>query len=200
MAKSRKNEEPPRSGQSPQEQAERLARNLGGSAHQIWLAGMGAFGRAQVEGTKLFENLAREGSRMESNARQFADHQTQATRSAIESSVASARHQAAGTWERLEKTFEDRVYRTLDKFGVPAREDLTDLSRRVDALTAELRKQGASPAPARAAAKKTARPAAPRSPAKSPPRKASAKKAPARKAGAKKSTRRAPASGPASKR
>jgi hypothetical protein len=43
--------------------------------------------------------------------------------------------------------FEDRVQRALGKLGVPGREDLAELSRRVEGLTAELRRQNGSAAP-----------------------------------------------------
>ena len=52
--------------------AEGLPRSIMDSAQQIWLAGMGAFGRAQEEGTKLFETLVREGSTLESKTRRMA--------------------------------------------------------------------------------------------------------------------------------
>ena len=35
----------------PEAQAERLSKSISESAQQIWLAGVGAFGRAQAEGT-----------------------------------------------------------------------------------------------------------------------------------------------------
>jgi hypothetical protein len=38
------------------------------------------------------------------------------------------------------------VQRALNRLGVPGREDLVDLSARVDALTGELRKLGGKPA------------------------------------------------------
>ena len=48
-----------RGGGNAQDQADRLSRTLTESAQQIWLAGVGAFGRAQAEGAKLFEALVR---------------------------------------------------------------------------------------------------------------------------------------------
>src|SRR3546814_18597127 len=48
-----------------QAQAEKLSKTLSESAQQIWLAGVGAFGRAQAEGTKLFEGLVKEGLNLE---------------------------------------------------------------------------------------------------------------------------------------
>lgn len=168
-------------GAGAQEQAERLSKTLSESAQQIWLAGVGAFGRAQAEGTKLFEGLVKEGLTLEQTARKFTGGQAGALRDAVESKVGQARERATDTWDRLEKVFEERVQRALVKLGVPGRDDLAELSERVDALTAELRRQGgAAPARKAAAAKKTAKPAAAAAkPAKAKaPRKAVAKPKP----------------------
>lgn len=159
---------------SAQEQAERLSKTLSESAQQIWLAGVGAFGRAQAEGTKLFEGLVKEGLNLEQTARKFTGGQASVLRDAVESKVGQARERATDTWDRLEKVFEERVQRALVKLGVPNRDDLAGLSDRVDALTAELRRQGGG-APAAKAAKATAT----KTPAKkaAAPRKAAAKSA-----------------------
>ena len=138
-----------------QDQAERLSKTLSESAQQIWLAGVGAFGRAQAEGTKLFESLVKEGLNLEQTARKFAGGRAEVVRDAVESTVGQARERATDTWDRLEKVFEDRVQRALVKLGVPGRDDLADLSRRVETLTAELRRQNGTKAPA---AKAAARP------------------------------------------
>jgi poly(hydroxyalkanoate) granule-associated protein len=160
------------SSASAQQQAERLSRSLSESAQQIWLAGVGAFSRAQAEGTKLFEALVKEGMSLEQTARKFAGGQADAVRDVVESRVGQARERATDTWDRLEKVFEDRVQRSLVKLGVPGRDDLNELSKRVDALTAELRKQGGAPARKTATARKKT--ASTKAPAK--------KAAPARKA------------------
>lgn len=150
----------PRTGNA-NAQAERLSKSLSESAQQIWLAGVGAFGRAQAEGTKLFEGLVKEGLSLEQTARKFAGGRAEVVRDVVESRVGQARERATDTWDKLEKVFEDRVQRALVKLGVPGRDDLADLSKRVESLTAELRRQGRAPAPR------------------------TAKQAPARKAGAK---------------
>jgi poly(hydroxyalkanoate) granule-associated protein len=128
------------------QQAEQLSKTLSESAQQVWLAGVGAFGRAQTEGTKLFEALIKEGLKLEKNALKFAGGQADAMRGAVENKVGQARERATDTWDRLEKVFEDRVQRALTKLGVPGRDDLAELTRKVDSLTAELRKQGGKPA------------------------------------------------------
>ncbi|UNK49676.1 phasin family protein [Lysobacter sp. S4-A87] len=155
-----------------QKQAEQLSRSLSESAQQIWLAGVGAFSRAQAEGTKLFDALIKEGMTLEQTARKFAGGQADVVRDAVESKVGQARDRAADTWDRLEKVFEERVNRALIKLGVPGRDDLTELSRKVDALTAELRRQGGKPAAARKAP--AAKKAAKKAPAARKPRKSAA--------------------------
>ncbi|GAA5074791.1 phasin family protein [Lysobacter panacisoli] len=155
-----------------QQQAEQLSRSLSESAQQIWLAGVGAFSRAQAEGTKLFDALIKEGMTLEQTARRFAGGQADAVRDVVGGKVGQARERAADTWDRLEKVFEDRVQRSLVKLGVPGREDLNELANRVDALTAELRRQGGAPARKTSARKAPASKAAKRPAARKSPRKA----------------------------
>ena len=147
------------------------------SAQQIWLAGMGAFNRAQSEGSKLFETLVRDGLSLEQTARKFAGQRATVVRDAVEGHVGQARERAADTWDKLEKVFEDRVQRALVKLGVPGRDDLNALTERVERLTDALRKSGGS-VPARKAASPAARkPAKPASSATKKPGKAAGKAA-----------------------
>lgn len=160
--------------ESVQSQAEKLSKRLGESAQQVWLAGVGAFGRAQAEGGKLFETLVKEGLSLEQSTRKLAGGGVEAVRDAMESRVGQARERAVDTWDRLEKVFEDRVQRALRRLEVPSREDLGSLIERVDALNAQLRNLNG--APNRAARKTPGKTAAP-APRKQAPKKAAAKKA-----------------------
>lgn len=137
--------------------AEGLQKSIMDSAQQIWQAGMGAFGRAQEEGSKLFESLVKEGSTLEQKTRKLATGKVDAVRDAVENRVGAVKERAADTWDRLEKVFEDRVQRALTRLGVPGRDDLQALIARVDTLNAELRKVGgAKAAPAKKVAAKQA--------------------------------------------
>ena len=152
-------------------QAERLGKSITDAAQQIWLAGMGAFNRAQAEGGKLFESLVRDGLSLEQTARKLAGNRANVVRDVVEGRVGQARERAVDTWDKLEKVFEDRVQRALVKLGVPGRDDLNDLADRVETLTAELRQQRGGKA-------------------KAAPRKAPAKKAPAARKTAKKAAKK----------
>lgn len=142
-----------------QKQAEQLSKNLGESAQQVWLAGVGAFQRAQAEGSKLFDTLVKEGLSVEQTTRKAATGKVEAVRDAMESTVGQARERASDTWDRLEKVFEERVQRALRRLEVPSREDLSMLVDRVDELNAELRKLRTTPKTGRTS---VARPAAKR--------------------------------------
>ena len=160
---------------SSKAQAERLGKSITESAQQIWLAGMGAFNRAQAEGGKLFESLVRDGLSLEQTARKFTGARADMVRDAVEGTVGQARERAVDTWDKLEKVFEDRVQRALVKLGVPGRDDLNALTHRVERLTEELRKANGGAAP-------KAAPKAPRKTAAKAPAKRAAVKAPAKRA------------------
>jgi poly(hydroxyalkanoate) granule-associated protein len=184
MAKLKKTARKTASGakQGSQDQAERLGKSISESAQQIWLAGMGAFNRAQAEGGKLFESLVRDGLSLEQTARKLAGSRATVVRDVVEGRVGQARERAVDTWDKLEKVFEDRVQRALVKLGVPGRDDLNALTQRVERLTEELRKANGGSAPKVARApRKAAAPAAPK-PAKAPRKAVKATKAPKRKA------------------
>ena len=151
-----------------QDKAEQIKRSISGSAQHIWMAGVGAFARAQEEGTRLFEALVKEGMNIERSTRKLATNKVDAVRDAVEERVGQVRGRAADTWDRLEKVFEERVQRALTRLGVPGREEIAALIDRVDQLNSELRKLTAAPAKAEAPAKKAA--------AKKPAAKKAAKK------------------------
>jgi poly(hydroxyalkanoate) granule-associated protein len=103
------------------------------SASQIWLAGLGAFGKAQVEGGKIFEAMVKEGEAVQERAKQVADDK-----------FAEVKDKATGTWDKLEKVFEDRVARALNSLSVPSKHDIDALSTRVHELTLVTKKLAAS--------------------------------------------------------
>src|SRR5271166_4176529 len=101
-----------------------LAAKIRESANQIWLAGLGAFSKAQQEGVKMFEALVAEGEKVQERTRTAADER-----------IAEVRAKASGTWDKLEQVFEDRVAQALNRLSVPSRKDIDTLSKRVAELT-----------------------------------------------------------------
>ena len=120
-----------------------LATTVKESAQQIWLAGLGAFAKAQEEGNKVFDALVKEGESIQKKTRKVADEK-----------IAEVAGKAAGTWDRLEQVFEDRVARALSSLGVPTKKDIDKLSKRVAELTVVVQKLTEAQEVAEAAAKK----------------------------------------------
>jgi poly(hydroxyalkanoate) granule-associated protein len=143
-----------------QAKAEQVSRSLVESAQQIWMAGVGAFTRAQGEGSKMFEALVKEGMNIEKTTRKLATGKVDAVRDAVEGRVGMVRERTVDTWDKLEKVFEERVQRALNRLGIPGRDEINALTARVDALTAVLKKGPASAAKPAAKAKKKAKKAA----------------------------------------
>lgn len=103
------------------------------SANQIWLAGLGAFAKAQEGSSKLFETLVEEGEKVQKRATKAAGD-----------TIAEVKEQATGTWGKLERVFEDRVSQALHGLNVPTKKDVDALSRRVSELTVVTKKLTAS--------------------------------------------------------
>jgi poly(hydroxyalkanoate) granule-associated protein len=110
------------------------------SAQQIWQAGLGALAQAQAGAPKVFEDLMREGSRLQGGALDAAQKAVmQAFRGAqqtVNRRVDTVREQAGETWDNLEKIFQTRVQRALHQLGMPSASEMGALKRRVDELAA----------------------------------------------------------------
>ena len=156
------------------------------SPRQIWLAGLGAFARAQSEGTKVFETLVKQGEAVEARTRSAASQTAAAARTAARTKAKEMQQMAGGTWDKLEKVFEERVARALTRLGVHTQSDVERLAARVDALSAAvnelIRTTGEKRTRKVPAPKRAPRKAATKRPRKAAPRKRAATKAPAAEA------------------
>ena len=134
------------------------------SSHQIWLAGLGAFAKAQQGGKQVFDMLVKQGEILEAKTRSAASQTADAAREAAKAKAKEMQTMAGGTWDKLEQVFEDRVSRALARLGVYTSSDVEKLSERVnelsEAVNALLKAQGVRRPPAssmRRTAKGTAR-------------------------------------------
>jgi poly(hydroxyalkanoate) granule-associated protein len=132
--------------------------NLLLSANQIWMAGLGALARTQEGGTKVFDELVREGSKLQGSALDAAQkvvrQALQGAQQSVTRKVDDVRGQATETWDSLEKIFQTRVQRALHQLGMPTAEEITALTRKVNELTQSVDRL------AKAGPAKQARPAA----------------------------------------
>ncbi len=149
------------------------------SAQLIWQAGLGAFNKAQAEGTKAFEALVKEGVSFQRKTQSAAEEKMTEASSKISNMASGISSKATGQWDKLETIFEDRVAKALNKLGVPSGKDIAALIHRIDELNKSVQKLSAKRAPPHVAAKKTAKPAA--KPADKPAAKSATKSAAPRK-------------------
>jgi poly(hydroxyalkanoate) granule-associated protein len=174
MLKKAKAGSEPASGSQARDVAEAVLK----SSHHIWLAGLGAFAKAQQEGMKVFEALVQQGENLEKKTRQAAADTAAAARGAAMTKAKEMQQMAGGTWDKLEQVFEDRVERALSKLGVHTQNDVQKLAERVDQLADAVNRLMKAQGAAAKVAARTAKPA---------------RKAPARKAAAKQSAAKQPA-------
>lgn len=148
-----------------------LAGAVKDSAQQIWLAGMGAFAKAQAEGGKVFEALVKEGLSLQRKTQAVAEEKLGEVTGRMAGMASDVQSKAGQHWDKLESIFEERTAKALAKLGVPSAKDVAALSARIDALAAQMGKTAKGPAKKAAAA--PAKTAA-KAPAKRAPRKSAA--------------------------
>jgi len=95
---------------------------------QIWLAGLGAFSRAEEEGGKLFDNLVKIGEELEHKTKEITD----STAHDLKEKVIE---KASDTREKVERAIDDRLSGTLTRLGIPSQKDIEGLNERMDQLT-----------------------------------------------------------------
>ncbi|KQT14356.1 phasin family protein [Ramlibacter sp. Leaf400] len=126
------------------------------SASQIWLAGLGAFAKAQEEGTKVFDTLVKEGLSIQRKTQAAAEEKISEATTRMASMATDISSKASGQWDKLETIFEERVARALNKLGVPSSKDIDALIARIDELNRSVAKLSAQAGPRARAARPTA--------------------------------------------
>src|SRR5437868_358727 len=97
------------------------------SAQQIWLAGLGAYAKAQEEGSKVFDSLVKEGTSMQRKTQAAAGEKIAETTSKMAAMATDISSKASGQWSKLETIFEERVAKAVHKLGMPAAADIDAL-------------------------------------------------------------------------
>ena len=147
-----------------------LAQSVKESAQQIWLAGMGAFAKAQEGRQKVFEALIKEGTHLQRKTQSAAEEKIGEVTDRMSAMAGDVTAKAGHHWDKLETIFEQRTAKAMNKLGVPTAKDVDALIKRVDELAAAVArlsktapsKVPAKTAPAKTAPTKTARQAAAR--------------------------------------
>lgn len=87
---------------------------------QIWLAGLGAFSRAEEEGNKLFDSLVKVGEELESKTAEIADQ-------TVEKVSEKAKESVTDTKDKVEKLIDHSVNHSLNRIGLVTVKDIQHL-------------------------------------------------------------------------
>jgi len=168
-------------GKDARSDLNQLTKTIRDSAQQIWLAGLGAFAKAQDEGGKVFDTLVKEGLNLQRRTRAATEERIGSVGEKMTRAAGDLSKQATQSWDRREQVFEDRVSRALTRLGVPTSREIGDLVARVDALNEAV--QSLTGGTVKRAARKSsaAKSATPRSSARAAKSTTQAAKAPARR-------------------
>ena len=160
----------PDSDNPPRGPAPDLSGTVKESAQQIWLAGLGAFAKAQEEGSKVFDSLVKEGMSIQRKTQSAAGEKLSEATTKMATMATDLSSRASGQWDKLETIFEGRVSKALGKLGVPTAREIEVLSARIE----ELNRNMSRLAPRSAAAKREPQGSSVRPPPKRKPAKKSA--------------------------
>ncbi|MGC1333474.1 phasin family protein, partial [Pseudomonas sp.] len=131
-------------------------------SRQIWLAGLGAYSKISNDGSKLFENLVKDGEKAEKQAKDEVDKgvdSVKSTAKTAKSRVGDVKDRALGKWSELEEAFDKRLNSAISRLGVPSRLEVKQLHSKVDTLTKQIEKltgQSVTPISSRSTAAKPA--------------------------------------------
>ena len=79
------------------------------SANHIWLAGLGAFAKAQQEGGKVFESLIKDGLHMQQQTQQVAEEKIAQATHTMSTLASQFTERAGGSWDRLETLYSSTI-------------------------------------------------------------------------------------------
>jgi poly(hydroxyalkanoate) granule-associated protein len=106
------------------------------SAHEVWLAGLGALSLAGEEGGRLFKTLVKKG--------QGLDKLNKARIHKLADRVEALRGDAREAVARVKSPIEAGMTNAMSRLGVPSRKEIATLTKRVEELTRVVAKSRAN--------------------------------------------------------
>lgn len=109
---------------------EKAADNIADKAREIWLAGLGALSAVEEEGSKFYNNLVDRGAEFEKRGKKQVD----SIYKDINDRFKDLEKRITDTYGKAEDKVEDNMAHLVKKMGVPSREEVKDLSSKVEKL------------------------------------------------------------------
>ena len=101
------------------------------SAHNVWLAGLGFWAKAERNGSEMFEQLVKDGEKIESKVKEkdLFGGRIERTQERVNESIT-----------KLENVFDQRMAKTLNKLQIPSRRDIDGLKGQIDEIAENLQR------------------------------------------------------------
>lgn len=106
-------------------------------ARRVWLAGLGAYARVGQESTDYFKELVKAGEGVEKRGKKVIDKKLVAANEQIDEAgeeVSRVRGKVEVQLDKIEKAFDARVARGLNRLGIPSKHDVEALSIKLEQL------------------------------------------------------------------
>lgn len=119
-----------------------------GYARRIWLAGLGAYARVGQEGSDYFKELVKAGEGIEKRGKKRLGQQLDAANNPIDEAtdeVGRVRGKVEVQLDKIEKAFDARVVRALNRLGIASKHDVEALSIKLEQLTELLERVARKP-------------------------------------------------------
>jgi len=100
------------------------------SVHRIWLAGLGALSAAEEEGGKIFSRLVERGRDVEAKGKVEVDK--------VKVDAERFKAKAENAFEAWGDKVDEKLTATLRRLGVPTREEIRNLTQKVEELNAKI--------------------------------------------------------------
>jgi poly(hydroxyalkanoate) granule-associated protein len=100
------------------------------SVHRIWLAGLGALAAAEEEGSKLFSRLVDRGRDVEKRGKVEVDK--------VKADFEKVKAKAESAFEDWGEKVDEKLTAALHRLGVPTRDEIRNLTKRVEELNAKI--------------------------------------------------------------
>lgn len=130
-------------------QYRKLQQGVFDSAHKVFLAGLGTLKTVGDESTEMFDLLVERGRDLETRGKKEIDE----VRGVLKERTSKAASRFEGRIDELGSQLDEQVTGTLRRLGVPTREEIQTLTRRVEELSLEVGRLAGTSPPAESARK-----------------------------------------------
>jgi poly(hydroxyalkanoate) granule-associated protein len=123
------------------EMAQERALQVQETAQNVWYAGLGALALAEDRSGKLFKELVKKGEAIDLKNKKIYSGMVKDVEARIEFAKETVVDATSGTYEKISGGLENGMASVMHTFGVPTRNEIKTLTKKVDLLTQSVDKK-----------------------------------------------------------